>query len=248
MRVIAHRGASGFAPENTLAAFRLAAQAGASFIETDLQLTSDARLVAIHDETLDRTTNGSGRVSDATLDALRKLDAGAWFRKRSLDGRQRQDFPGERIPTIEEVLAFSRDSNVGLYLEIKPHGRAQDSAEQALADALHAANALECTVVLSFDLNILTMVRHVDPAIVCGYLYSERRHDGVAASVGVGAQQLLPRADRITQKLVDNARRNGLSVIAWTVNARRQMKELIGMGVDGIITNYPDKLVALAHE
>ena len=82
MKVIAHRGASGCAPENTLAAFRRAAEMGAGFIETDLQLTRDGRLVAIHDETLDRTTNGTGPVSAATFEELRKLDAGAWFWKK----------------------------------------------------------------------------------------------------------------------------------------------------------------------
>src|ERR1700680_1734715 len=104
MLVVAHRGASGFAPENTLAAFRAAAEMGAGYIETDLQLTRDAHLVAIHDETLERTTDGRGPVSGATLEELRRVDAGSWFRGS-------RNFAGERIPTIEEVLAFGREAN-----------------------------------------------------------------------------------------------------------------------------------------
>src|SRR5579864_1864121 len=102
--VIAHRGASGHAPENTLASFRRAVELGATFIETDLRLSRDARFVAIHDGTLDRTTNGRGLVRDFTLDQLRELDAGSSFAP---------EFAGERIPTIEEIFAFARETDVG---------------------------------------------------------------------------------------------------------------------------------------
>ena len=98
MWVIAHRGASGAAPENTMAAFRKAVELGAGFIETDLQLSRDARLVALHDDTLERTTNGRGPVSSKTLEELRKLDAGSWFRS---SGQGTAAFAGERIPTVE---------------------------------------------------------------------------------------------------------------------------------------------------
>src|SRR5438552_1771591 len=126
MWIIAHRGASAFAPENTLAAFDLAMEMGAGFIETDLQLSRDARLVAIHDETLDRTTDGRGPVSAKTVQELRHLDAGAWFngaaaRRHSTETGKRS-FTGERIPTIDEVLAFGNRRDAGLYLELKPRG------------------------------------------------------------------------------------------------------------------------------
>src|ERR1700730_73718 len=99
MLLIAHRGASGHAPENTLAAFRKAVSLGVGFIETDLQWTRDARFVAIHDDTVDRTTNGHGAVHDLTLEAIRKLDAGSWFGS---------EYAGERIPTLAEILEFSK--------------------------------------------------------------------------------------------------------------------------------------------
>jgi len=106
---IAHRGASGYAPENTFAAFRKALAMGAGFIETDLQLSRDARFVAIHDATVNRTTNGQGAVHDLTLADLRKLDAGSWFGS---------EFAGERIPTIEEILEFAKKHDVVFYLEL----------------------------------------------------------------------------------------------------------------------------------
>jgi glycerophosphoryl diester phosphodiesterase len=231
--VIAHRGASGYAPENTLAAFRVAAEMGADYIETDLQLTRDGRLVAIHDETLERTTDGRGAVAGATLEEVRKLDAGGWF------GGNRE-FSGERVPTIEEVLAFGREAEIGLYLEMKVAG-----GERALVTALRAVNRVERAVVLSFDLGVLAEVRRIDASIATGYLYSDTRDDAVAVALGAGAQQLLPRADRITRELVEKAHRGGLKVIAWTVSASGQMKELMSLGVDGIITNHPDRLEAL---
>src|SRR5256712_11990174 len=113
MLVIGHRGASGHAPENTLAAFGKAVSLGAAFIETDLQLSRDAHFVAIHDATVNRTTNGKGTVHDLTLAELRQLDAGSWFGS---------EFAGERIPTLEEILQFSNKNDVVFYLELKPGG------------------------------------------------------------------------------------------------------------------------------
>ena len=259
MWVIAHRGASAFAPENTLAAFGMAMEMGAGFIETDLQLSRDARLVAIHDETLDRTTNGRGPVSAKTVDELRQLDAGAWFKgaspNRHAAGSSRARYPagargraaeaakksfaGERIPTVEEVLAFGRERDAGLYLELKPRG--PSGVEHALVGSLRAADEILRTVVLSFDLTTLTYLRRLEPLLVTGYLCETS--EGVAErAVSVGARQLLPRADQITPDFVSEAHGRDLKVVAWTVNSPSQMEALIAAGVDGIITNYPNEL------
>ena len=125
MLLIAHRGASGYAPENTMAAFRKAVAMGLSFIETDLQLSRDARFVAIHDDTVNRTTNGQGAVHDLSLAELRRLDAGSWFSS---------SFTGERIPTLEEILEFAKRHDVVFYLELKPGG--SWGGEHALIGAL----------------------------------------------------------------------------------------------------------------
>jgi glycerophosphoryl diester phosphodiesterase len=238
--VIAHRGASGSAPENTLAAFRRAVELGAGFIETDLQLSRDTRLVALHDPTLERTTNGIGKVSSATLAELRKLDAGGWFQGPATEPGS---FSGERIPTIEEILAFGQEKDIGLFLEIKAPGAS--GAEHTLVGALHAADAVGRTVVLSFDPGLLAKVRQLDPLIVAGYLYGESLADAVEKAVAAGARQILPRVDRITANLVEEAHRSDLKIVAWTVNARQKMKELMDLGVDGIITDYPQELVSL---
>jgi glycerophosphoryl diester phosphodiesterase len=254
MWVIAHRGASGVAPENTLTAFRRAVELGAAFIETDLQLSRDARLVALHDELLERTTDGQGAVSVKTLADLRQLDAGAWFpadavqRDVAISGSvrgpvRRGTFAGERIPTVEEVLSFGRDQDVGLYLELKPTG--PSGAEQTLVGALRAADEIGRSVVICFQLSSLLQLRRLEPMLVTGYLYDEEIADAPARAVEAGARQILPRADRITAGLVRDAHRLDLKLVAWTVNDVGRMKELIGLGVDGIITDYPDRLVGL---
>src|SRR5215472_7370419 len=141
--VIAHRGASGHAPENTMAAFRRAVELGARFIETDLQITRDARVIAIHDPTLDRTTSGKGQVHLQTLSQIRTLDAGAWFAK---DGAS---FAGERVPTLREILDFANERDIICYLEIKS-GPAW-GVEHAVVAVLRDRNAAARVVILSFD-------------------------------------------------------------------------------------------------
>src|SRR3989475_11639631 len=150
MLVIAHRGASGNAPENTLAAFKKAVALGAAFIETDLQLSRDAHFVAIHDATVNRTTNGQGAVHDMKLAELRRLDAGSWFGS---------EFTGERVPTLEEILEFSKKNDVVFYLEIKPGG--SWGGEHALVGALRESGEIQRAGGVSFDashvLNLHTM-------------------------------------------------------------------------------------------
>jgi glycerophosphoryl diester phosphodiesterase len=237
--IIGHRGASGVAPENTLAAFRSAVALGAQYIETDLQLSRDAHLVAIHDDTLQRTTNGRGPVSARTLEELKRLDAGSWFRRGPCGER----FAGERIPSVEEVLAFGREHHVGLFLEMKTPEAS--GAEHALVGAVRAAGAIDYVRVISFDQGVLARVRALEPRLMLGYLFSKSLPDPVAHAVSAGAKILLPRVDRVTAKLVAAAKRNGLQVVTWTVNDPRKMRTLIALGLDGIITNYPERLAAV---
>jgi glycerophosphoryl diester phosphodiesterase len=242
MWVIAHRGASAVAPENTLAAFRRAVEMGAGFIELDLQLSRDAHLVVLHDDTLGRTTTGRGPVSGKTLEELRRLDAGAWFDGTG-KGAGAAPFAGERIPTVEEALAFGRAQDIGLYLELKATG--PNGAEHVLAGALRSAGETGRSVVLSFSANALAQIRRLEPLLVTGYLYSEAVPNPVERAEEVGARQLLPRSDRITSALVAEAHRSDLKVVAWTVDAAEKMSALRDAGVDGIITNRPDVLVEL---
>lgn len=244
--IIAHRGASGEAPENTLAAFRRAVDVGAGFIETDLQLSRDARLVAIHDDTLDRTTSGHGPVAAHTLAELRNLDAGAWFASGSASsagGPKKENFASQQIPTLDEVLAFGHEHDVGLYLEMKTP--AVSGAEHSLVAALRASGQIVRAVVMSFDLGVLARVRSLEPLIVTGYLCNKPVPDAVRQAVDTGARQLLPRRDHVTPQFVAEAHKNDLKVVTWTVDDPAEAKALVAAGVDGIITNYPREMLAL---
>jgi glycerophosphoryl diester phosphodiesterase len=231
--VIAHRGASGHAPENTLAAFRKAVSLGAQFIETDLQLSRDARFVAIHDATVDRTTGGRGAVHDLTLAELRRLDAGSWFGS---------EFAGERIPTLEELFDFSKKHDVVFYLELKPVG--SWGGEHALIGSLRESGEIPRAVVISFDVAILESLRKIEPTLMTGVLYDGQIEKPVERAVEVGARQLAVRGDLVTPALLAEARKKDLQVVCWTVNHPAHMRLLIDAGVDGIMSDYPDRLVA----
>lgn len=211
-------------------AFRQAVELGAGFIETDLQLTRDAHLVAVHDGTLDRTTNGQGLVKNFTLAQLRELDAGSWFGP---------EFAGERIPTLEEILVFAREADVVFYLELK--AAAVWRAEHALVHALRRAGEVGRTVILSFEPEVLSSVKRLDPTLLTGFLF-DAACDAVERAIRVGARQLVPRRDLVTPGLVEGAHREGLSVVAWTINEPAEMRALIAARVDGIMSDYPGRL------
>ena len=235
--VIAHRGASGYAPENTMAAFRRAVEMGASFIETDLQLTRDSKLVAFHDAQLDRTTNGRGMIREHTLAELRELDAGSWFDPK---------FAGEKIPTIEEIIAFARQADVVFYLEVKA-GETW-GVEHALVSALRALKEVARAAVLSFELNALANVRKQEPTLISGYLFNTPRPDPIAEAVRVGARQIAPHHTQLTKPMVTAAQSAYLQVVTWTVNDPEQMRAALATGVNGVITDYPDRLAAVLQE
>lgn len=236
MLAIAHRGASGYAPENTFAAFRKAVAMGAAFIETDLQLSRDARFVAIHDPTVNRTTNGQGSVNEMTLADLRRLDAGSWFGS---------EFAGERIPTLEEIFEFSKKHDVVFYLEMKPSGAW--GGEHALISAVRDAGEIARTVVISFDPVILTSVRKIEPTLMTGLLFEGQIPDPIERALEIGARQLAVRGDLVTPRLLREARQRDLQVVCWTVNHPAHMRLLVEAGVDGLISDYPDRLLELTR-
>jgi glycerophosphoryl diester phosphodiesterase len=229
--VIAHRGASGHTPENTMAAFERAVQLGAPFIETDLHLTRDAHFVAIHDATLERTTNGRGNVHDFTLHELRRLDNGLWYDR---------SYMGQRIPTLEEILEFSRKHDVVFYLEVK-----YDSAwgmHHALVGALRKEQDAARTIVISFDASTIESVRKLDASVMTGLLLDAEDKEAAKKALEVGARQLCPKFSTVTREFVDEAHRADLHVATWTVNEAEDMRKLIAAGVDGIMTDFPDRL------
>jgi glycerophosphoryl diester phosphodiesterase len=210
---------------------------GAGFIETDLQLSRDARFVAIHDATVNRTTNGQGAVHDLTLAELRRLDAGSWFGS---------EFAGERIPTIEEILEFAKKHDVVFYLELKPSG--SWGGEHALISALRESGEIARTVVISFDPVILAGVRKIEPTVMTGLLFEGQISDPVAKAIEIGARQVAVRGSLVTPRLLKEARQRDLQVVCWTVNHPGHMRLLVEAGVDGIISDYPDRLLELTRQ
>ena len=228
--VIAHRGASGTCPENTLAAFRRAAELGAHMIELDVQLTRDHEVVVMHDWTLDRTTDGTGAIGALTLADLRSLDAGAWFDAR---------FRGEGVPSLAEVLAAVA---LPVNVELKPVGD-DGLVERALA-VVDAAGAAARVVFSSFDASSLVRLRGRASGARSGVLWEEAPiEDAVRLAERVGARTLHVRKDAITAAVVAAARAGGLGVLGWTVNDPRDYDRLDAAGVDGVFTDFPERFL-----
>jgi glycerophosphoryl diester phosphodiesterase len=227
MLIIAHRGASGRFPENTLRAFRAAVDAGADMCELDVQFTRDGGLAVIHDDRVDRSTDGAGLVAAMSLEELRRLDAGIRFG---------QQFKGERIPTLDEVFAATKGL-CALNVELKSAG-----VERAVCDCVRANDAFDSIIVSSFDWAALSHIREIDRRIPIGLLAKRAPTRMLAAAAAMGAEAIHPRFDLISQSMCDAAHQRNLSVYAWTVDDVGEMKRLRGCGVDGIMTNFPERL------
>jgi glycerophosphoryl diester phosphodiesterase len=225
---IAHRGASGTFPENTLSAFRAAADAGAAMCELDVQLTRDSQVVVIHDDKVERTTDGAGEVAAMTLAELKRLDAGAKFK----GGAQRR----ESIPTLDEVF----DAVAGrcaLNIELKAAG-----VEARVAAIMRAHRAIASSMVSSFDWNSIAAINRIDPEIRFGLLAEKKPDELLARAIEMKAYTINPRFDIVTAELCAAAHRANLRVLTWTVDVPQLMEFMLDAGVDGIMTNYPERL------
>jgi glycerophosphoryl diester phosphodiesterase len=227
---IAHRGASGLFPENTLEAFSAAIDQGADVCELDVQLTRDAAAVVIHDETVDRTAAGSGAVAAMSLDEIRCLDAGSKFGAA---------FAGARIPTLDEVMTLAA-GRCALNVELKSAG-----VEVEVCRLVRRHGQFATTTVSSFDWEALAAARRLEPALGVGVLASRKPAAMLEAAERLGAVSVNPRFNLVTPGLIEKAHRAGLKLLVWTVDDRALMERMIAMGVDGIMTNYPARLAAL---
>lgn len=229
--VIAHRGASTYAPENTFAAFDLALEMGTHHLELDVQMSSDGHLVIIHDDLVNRTTNGYGRVWKHTLAELQALDAGAWFG---------QKFAGERIPTLEAVLKRYQ-GRAHLHVEIK--GKSEGLSERT-ADMIRAFNWTHAVTMTSFQKDKLEALRAHAPTLPAGWLLRKIDDDIIGEARRLGIGQLCPKADSVTPELVARLHGEGFNVRAWGVGNEELMRRMADLGVDGMTVNFPDKLIA----
>jgi glycerophosphoryl diester phosphodiesterase len=223
----AHRGASRYAPENTLAAFRLALEHGTPAVECDVQRTRDGHLVVLHDETVDRTTDGRGAVADYVLTDLRRLDAGRWFGP---------EFAGERIPQLEDVLDTVRGRAL-VQLEIKNTPRPYEGIERQILDALRRRQMEDDVLMMSFDHASIRTARALSPRIATGILYAARLIDGPGAAHAAGADALCVEWTFASEDVVAQAHGAGLGLCVWTVDDEDAIRLCLARGVDGITSN-----------
>lgn len=235
--IVAHRGSSGAAPENTLAAFRQAVADGAEMIECDVRLTRDGHMVILHDRSVHRTTDGRGYVWNLTLDELRSLDAGSWFDKR---------FDGERIPTLHEVLECL-PPGFPINIEVKTDGQPniRPSFEERLASFIAGRKLYSRVLVSSFDHAFLRRLHGLDPRIRIGVLYTPLRDmtrtpSGLARRVG--ATVFICSIGQLRKRFVADAHRHSLTVGCYGVNTNRQLQKALHYGADAIITDYPKEM------
>jgi glycerophosphoryl diester phosphodiesterase len=241
LKVIAHRGASGYAPETTLEGYRLALQMGVDGVEMDVHRLRDGVIVAIHDSDVQRTTNGRGQISELTLKDLKELDAGSWF-NRAFPKKAKQKFVGLKVPTLQEIMDLTKESPVELYIEIKDPERYTPDLEPTLLSMVRSTQLEKRAHFLSFSSQSVKKIKALDPAMQTALLISGSAKDAVGAAMCVSADELAIHHALATSAIVNAAHRNGLSVSVWTVNRQSDMLRALHLGVDGIITNYPDCL------
>jgi glycerophosphoryl diester phosphodiesterase len=230
----------GYRPENTMTSFAHALELGADWIECDVHLSRDGAVVVIHDETLDRTTDGHGLVKDQTLAELKALDAGAWFSSA---------YAGERIPTLDELLAFARDRQTVIDIEIKNAPLYYAGIEDAVVAALDRNEMSENAIVISFDHAAVQRVKSLDPRVATGVLYAGRPVDaGVHLARQTGADALLPHWAYVTSDDINTVHAAGLAVAPWATSDPDILRRLVQIGVDGIGTNHPDVLRRVIDE
>ncbi|WP_052124359.1 glycerophosphodiester phosphodiesterase [Planococcus sp. PAMC 21323] len=243
---IAHRGASGHAPEHTMPAYRLGKEMNGDFIEIDLQMTKDGVLIVMHDEKIDRTTNGSGYVKDLTLAEIKKLDAGSWF-NRAYPEKAQSLYEGLQVLTLEEVIeTFGQGSHY--YIETKAPeiypGMEKELVRLLKKHKLTNQNAK--VVIQSFSQDSLLKMNKLAPEIPLVQLISYSKpavitHDELDKikdyAIGVGINYR-----KIDRNFVEQVQSHGLLIHLYTVNKRADMERLIEWGVNGMFTNYPDVL------
>lgn len=230
--LIGHRGYPARFPENTLAAFEGAIQAGCDMIELDVTLTKDRKVVVIHDDTLDRTTNGRGLVREHTLAHIKQLDAGSWF-----DGR----FAAERVPELSEVMKLTAGRCM-LNIEIKASAFEADSPadaiERQVVKLVTTNGVVDRVIISSFDRRILERIAAMDAPPPLAFISDRRLDQGVLDFlIAIRAFSYHPRFTSLDREQLQQLHAAGLNVFPWTINTRKEAEELRALGVDGLICN-----------
>lgn len=231
-KVWAHRGASGYAPENTLDAFRKAVEMGADGIELDVQMTKDGELVVIHDETIDRVSNGKGWVKDYTYEELKKFN----FNKTHLE------YTKEEIPTLEQVYLLIKSTNLTINVEIKTGIVFYPGIEERVLELTERLGMKERVIYSSFNHYTIRKIKELDPQAKTGMLYEDGIIDAVDYACDVvKADALHPAGYNVFYSgFLERCRERKRLLHVWTINEEKHMRMLCEAGVDALITNYPD--------
>lgn len=245
--IIAHRGAMGHAPENTISAFLKAIELGANAIEIDLRQTKDGELVAFHDGSINRTTNGKGKFENFTFVELRNLDAGSWFNII---------YKEEKIPTLQEIIDILSDS-VLLIIELKGDNNSYPNIEENTVSLIKKNNIEKQTILKSFDYKVLKRLRVLAPNIPQIFVYA-LRIPIIGVTIGTGlnfesiysldVEYLQPHRYFVTEEFVRKAEKKGYKIISWGVDSRSSIINALEIGVHGIETDYPERVLSIINE
>ncbi|SMO48976.1 glycerophosphodiester phosphodiesterase [Melghirimyces algeriensis] len=233
VQVFAHRGYSAVAPENTMAAFQRAAEAGADGLELDVHLTKDREVVVIHDYTLKRTTDGKGWVKDFTWKELRRLDAGSWFG---------EEFQGEPIPHLKEVLELAADKNLLLNIELKSNKYPEPGLEERVLEWTEQFGRTDKVMISSFNHHSLRRVKEMHPEMDVAILFMANLYEPWTYARHAGADSIHPYWPTVSEEMVNACHNMGIPLRPFTVNREKEMRRLSNLGVDAIITDQVELL------
>lgn len=238
-KVFAHRGASGYAPENTLEAFALAGEQGAQGIELDVQLTKDGEVVVIHDETIDRVSTGKGAVRDYTLEELRRFSF----------HNHKKEYEGVQIPTLREVLEQVKPGGMEVNIELKTGICWYPGLEEKTVELVKAAGMENRVIYSSFNHYSVQKILELDGEAETAYLYSDVLLNVENYAKNTGVCGLHPAVYHLKMAdFLESYRRSGLKVRVWTVNDEADMRQFIEKDLEAVITNYPDRALRVRDE
>lgn len=234
--VVAHRGSSGTAPENTMASMQRAVDAGAIMVEVDVQLTRDHCVIVMHDPTLGRTTNGSGIIRSRTFDELKTLDAGSWFNPM---------FMGEKIPLLTDALQFLKEHNTCVNIEIKPPQKDDDhiSRLQAIIECVNSLQMEEVTLFSSFHHESLRYIKiHHSAFLTAGiHLPGDKRLPSEIAG-DIGCDGFVCSLRELTHKKANDAAKHGILMGVYTINTKEDFQKIMKYPVPALVSNFPQKI------
>ena len=245
-RVIAHRGASGYAPELTRAAFHLALEFGVDAIELDVRMSRDGEIVVIHDRLLNRTTDGQGPVQEMTSAQLKELDAGSWF-NRAFPSRARPEYARQEILFLGDVFDLIDREAVILFVEIKDPEVYPPDLEARILSIVRRKGFAGRVALLSFDAGSLAKVKELAADVRTVLLVNDLRSDPVETALAVGADEIAIRFTLLSDGLSGRIRAAGRLLSVWTVDDEQDLRRMIDAGVDGITSNYPDRVMRIMN-